>query len=197
MFCPRALTSITSNFCCDETKPRKLHSLNRSNLPAFWNSAYPEPFWPHLPGSSPSLGSRDDCVPSSSGRWLSISCQFLSFFLPPQKGEFSSGSSVIGLHLFILWSTSSSGGPVYLHSFTKYLSSFSHSVVSNSFWPHGLQHARLPCLSLSPGVCSDSCLLSRWCHPTTLGLLSNLRAKALQSHPILCHLIDFWPARLL
>ena len=39
-------------------------------------------------------------------------------------------------------------------------------VVSDSLWPHGLQHARLPRPSLSPGVCSDSCLLSRWCHPT-------------------------------
>ena len=32
--------------------------------------------------------------------------------------------------------------------------------------PHGLQHARLPCLSPSPRSCSDSCPLSRWCHPT-------------------------------
>ena len=32
--------------------------------------------------------------------------------------------------------------------------------------PQGLQHARLPCHSLSPRVCSNSCLLSRWCHPT-------------------------------
>ena len=31
--------------------------------------------------------------------------------------------------------------------------------------PHGLQHARLSCPSLSPGICSDSCPLSRWCHP--------------------------------
>ena len=31
---------------------------------------------------------------------------------------------------------------------------------------HGLQHACLPCLSLSPGVCSNSCPLSQWCHPT-------------------------------
>ena len=30
---------------------------------------------------------------------------------------------------------------------------------------HGLQHARLPCPSLSPGVCWDSCPLSQWCHP--------------------------------
>ena len=32
--------------------------------------------------------------------------------------------------------------------------------------PHGLQHPRLPCPSLSPGVCSNSCPLSSWCHPT-------------------------------
>ena len=33
-------------------------------------------------------------------------------------------------------------------------------------WPHGLQHARLPCPSLSPGVCSNLCPLSWWYHPT-------------------------------
>ena len=43
---------------------------------------------------------------------------------------------------------------------------FSCSVVSNSLWPHGLQHARLPCPSPTPGVCSNSCPLSQWCHPT-------------------------------
>ena len=43
---------------------------------------------------------------------------------------------------------------------------FSHSVVSNSLWPHGLKHTRLPCPSLSPKVCSNSCRLSRWCYPT-------------------------------
>ena len=42
----------------------------------------------------------------------------------------------------------------------------SHSVTSNSMRPHGLQHARLPSLSLSPGVCSNSCPLSQRCHPT-------------------------------
>ena len=40
------------------------------------------------------------------------------------------------------------------------------SVMSNSLWPLGLQHTRLPCPSLSSGVCSNSCPLSRWCHPT-------------------------------
>ena len=43
---------------------------------------------------------------------------------------------------------------------------FSHWVVSDSLWPHGLKHTRLPCPSLSPKVCSNSCRLSRWCHPT-------------------------------
>ena len=43
---------------------------------------------------------------------------------------------------------------------------FSHCVMSNFLLPHGLQHARLPRPSLSPRVCSDSCLLSQWGHPT-------------------------------
>ena len=38
--------------------------------------------------------------------------------------------------------------------------------MSNSLWPHGLQHARLPCPSPTPGACSDSCPLSQWCYPT-------------------------------
>ena len=38
---------------------------------------------------------------------------------------------------------------------------FSHSVVLDSLWPHGLQNARLPCPSLSPRVCSNSCPLSQ------------------------------------
>ena len=38
--------------------------------------------------------------------------------------------------------------------------------MSNSLWPHGLQYARLPCPSLSPRVCSNSCPLNQWYHPT-------------------------------
>ena len=43
---------------------------------------------------------------------------------------------------------------------------FSRSVVSDSLWPPGLQHTRLPCPSPSTWTCSNSCPLSRWCHPT-------------------------------
>ena len=45
-------------------------------------------------------------------------------------------------------------------------SQFSHSVVSDSLQPHGLQHTRLPCPSPTPRACSNPCPSSRWCHPT-------------------------------
>ena len=43
---------------------------------------------------------------------------------------------------------------------------FSHSAVSNSLQPHGLQHAKPHCPSPAPKVYSNSCPLTRWCHPT-------------------------------
>ena len=43
---------------------------------------------------------------------------------------------------------------------------FSCSVLSNSLWPHGLQHTRPPCPSPTPGAYSNSCQWSRWCRPT-------------------------------
>ena len=42
---------------------------------------------------------------------------------------------------------------------------FSRSVVSDSLWPHELQHARSPCPSPTPEVYSNSCPSSQWCHP--------------------------------
>ena len=48
---------------------------------------------------------------------------------------------------------------------------FSHSVMFDSYQPHGLQHTRFPCLSLSPGVCSNSCPLSESWH---LSILSSV-----------------------
>ena len=64
------------------------------------------------------------------------------------------------------------GGAVFSHirwlmrAHLVWLLLYSRSVVSNSLQPHGLQHTRLPCTSLSPGICSNSCPLSWWCHPT-------------------------------
>ena len=59
---------------------------------------------------------------------------------------------------------------------------FSHSVMSDSLQPHGLQHARPPCPSPTPGVYSNSCLLSQWCHPTISSSII-LISSCLQSFP--------------
>ena len=59
--------------------------------------------------------------------------------------------------------------PIHLSSQQMISSSsalFSCSAISDSLWPYGLQHTRLLCPSPSPGVHSNSCPLSWWCHPT-------------------------------
>ena len=59
---------------------------------------------------------------------------------------------------------------------------FSHSVMSNSLWPHALQHARLPCPSPTPRACWNSCASSRWCHPTISSSVDPF-SSCLQSFP--------------
>ena len=70
------------------------------------------------------------------------------------------------------------------HSLTIFFSvcQFSHPVVSNTLWPHGLQHARFPCPSPTPGTCSNSCPLSWWCHPTVSSSVVPF-SSCLQSFP--------------
>ena len=55
---------------------------------------------------------------------------------------------------------------LFTQIFNLLLLLFCHSVMSDSLQPHGLQRARLPCLSPFPRVCSKSCPLNQWCHPT-------------------------------
>ena len=59
---------------------------------------------------------------------------------------------------------------------------FSHSVVSNSLRPCGLQHTRLPCPSPTPGAFSNSCPSSWWCHLTILSSVVHF-SSCLQSFP--------------
>ena len=59
---------------------------------------------------------------------------------------------------------------------------FNRSVVADSLWPHGLQHARPPCPSPILGVYSNSCPLSRWCHPTIASSVVPF-SSCLQSFP--------------
>ena len=53
--------------------------------------------------------------------------------------------------------------------------------MSDSLWPHGLQHTRLPCPSPTPRAYSNSCPLSQWCHPTVSS--SVVPFSCLQSFP--------------
>ena len=65
-----------------------------------------------------------------------------------------------------------------------FLIQFSLSVVPNSLQLHGLQHARFPCPSATPRACSNSCPLSRWCHPTISSSVIPF-SSCLQSFPAL------------
>ena len=67
-----------------------------------------------------------------------------------------------------------------LSPFCRFL--FSCQVVSNSLWPHWLQHIRPFCPSLSPDICSNSHLLSRWCC-LTISSSASLFSFCLQSFP--------------
>ena len=74
---------------------------------------------------------------------------------------------LISLSLFSFW--------------TWHSGQFSFSVMSNSLWPHGLQHTRLACPSPTPRACWNSCRSSWWCHPTISS--SVVPFSCLQSFP--------------
>ena len=88
------------------------------------------------------------------------------------EASFQKGSTPLPKSSYPLWELSllsSKGARKAMASslFFTSLSSvqFSHSVVSDSLRLHELQHARPPCPSPTPRVYSNSCPLSRWCHP--------------------------------
>ena len=92
-------------------------------------------------------------------------------------------------HLLILPSHSAHILPFYWHMDCETLCEFSsvqfsRSVMFNSLRPHGLQHTRLPCPSPTPEGCSNSCLSSRWCHPTISSSVTPF-SSWLQSFPTL------------
>ena len=71
---------------------------------------------------------------------------------------------------------------IRLSSLVMAVLSFSHKVTSDSLQPHGLQHARPPCPSPTPGVYSNSCPLTWWCHPTISASVAPF-SSCLQSFP--------------
>ena len=71
---------------------------------------------------------------------------------------------------------------LYDSNYMMFSVQFSFSGVSDSLWPHRLQHARLPCPSPTPGACTNSCPSSRWCHPTISSCVVPF-SSCLQSFP--------------
>ena len=108
-------------------------------------------------GSSPCLSLKPICYSLSLNFLCSPSC--LSWPLL----YFKQSSAFFFFFFFYRWNFAFLlSGELYPQS----ASQFSCSVMSDFLQPHGLQHARLPCPSLTPGADSNSCPSSQWCHPT-------------------------------
>ena len=108
--------------------------------------------------------SRSICPWDFPGKNTGVGCHFL------YQGIFLTQGSNPHLLKLLHWQADSLtlhhlGGPQTLWNDSV---QFSHSVVSDSLWAHGLQHARPPCPSPNPAVYPNSCPLSWYCHPTVL-----------------------------
>ena len=103
------------------------------------------------------------CTGEGNGNPLQCSC------LENPRDEGAWWAAIYGVaqsQTRLKWLSSSSKYPLFWYM--TILLMFSHSVVSDSLRPHGLQHISLPCPSPSPGACSNLGLLSHQCHPTIL-----------------------------
>ena len=101
---------------------------------------------------------------SRTGLWYILQLSCLCSFKNKATGK--SCPSWIILHLTSSDSSNHVGIQIRMTGCSLLQSvQFSHSVVSNSLWLHGLKHTGLPCPSPSPSACLNSCPLSQWCHP--------------------------------
>ena len=122
-----------------------------------------------------------DCsLPDSSVHRISqariLEWVVISFHRGPSQLKDWTQISCTDKHILYHWVTREA--PTYRRSVQ-----FSCSVVSASLQPHGLQYARPPCPSPTPGVYSNSCPLSRWGHPTILSSVIPF-SSCLQSFPV-------------
>ena len=100
-----------------------------------------------------------DCSPPDSSVCGILQARILAWVVIPfSRGSSRSGDQTRVSHRQILYCLNHQGS---LFSSVQ----FSRSVVSDSLWPHESQHARPPCPSPTPGVYSNSCPSSWWCHP--------------------------------
>ena len=131
------------------------------------NGRHGEFFFLPLPSLQASLvAQRLKCLPAMWETWVQSlgreiprrrKWQPTPVFLP---GESHGQRSLVG---YSPWGRKESDMTERLHF---HFSQFSRLVVSYSLWSHGLQQARPPCPSPTPGVYPNLCPLSRWCHPT-------------------------------
>ena len=123
-------------------------SLRPHGLYSSWNS----------PGWNTGVGSFSLLQGSSQHRdWSQVSCITGRFFTCWTTWEVRQKKiNIIWYCLYVEFFLNGTNGSVQ----------FSCLVVSNSLWPHGLQHTRLPCPSPTPRAYSNSCPSHQWCHPT-------------------------------
>ena len=113
------------------------------------------------------------CLWASPGKNTGVGCHALLQGIFPTKGL--NPCLLCLLHWYV--GSLPPGKPLQFSSVH-----FSSSVVSDSLQLHGLQHARPPCPSPTPGVYSDSCPLSWWCHPTISSSVVPFASCLLQPH---------------
>ena len=135
--CVQFSRSVMSNFATPRTAARQASlSITNSRSPPKFVHWVGDAIQPSHPLSSP-----------SAPTFLPIPSLWV---IPVHQPSESYLINIYSSHFSQLWSSVQS----------------SHSVVSDSLWPHGLQHTRAPCPSPTPRACSNSCPLSWWCYPT-------------------------------
>ena len=140
-----------------------------------WPGIKPRP--PALGAQSPSYWTTRSSIFFNQFFLLKHNC-FTEFWCFLSNLNMNSHRYTYILSLLNLFPSASPSHPSRLVSVTQ----FSRSVMSDCLWPHGLQHTRLPCPSLTARAYSYSCPSCQWCHPTTSSSVVPF-SSCLQSFP--------------
>ena len=116
----------------------------------------------------PALCNHMDCSPPGSSVHRILLARIVEWVAMPSSRGYSQPTDWIQVFCIFLiagefFTTEPLGKP---NDFSFRSVQVSRSIMSDSLWSHGLQHAMLPCPSPTPRACSNSCPLSQWCHPT-------------------------------
>ena len=156
-----------------------MHAKSLQSCPTLCNPMHCSSLGSSVYGDSPGKNTGVGCMPSSRGSSEPRDQTHIFYLLnwqagslplaPPGKPNRIINELTSGYGYNFLFSNNANmvllAIIVRYNSFSVSSVQFSRSVVSNSLRPHELQHARPPCPSPTPGVHSNSCPSSRWCHP--------------------------------